>query len=52
MPSMVYEDFCRVQVLALIGERSPGTVRRCQNCGACRASEGPRSLGAVSVASV
>ena len=38
--------------MALIGEGAPGTMRRWQNCSACRAPEGPGSLGAVSAASV
>lgn len=38
--------------MALIGEGAPETVRRWQNCGACRAPEGPGSLGVVSAGSV
>lgn len=38
--------------MASIGKDAPGTVRRWQNCSACRAPKRPGSLGAVSAASV
>lgn len=38
--------------MALISEGAPGTVRRLQNHGACRAPKGPGSLGVVSAVSI